>query len=172
MKRWPAVLTQRSAVRRSRRFAGSKISAWPSNRVDLVDQAGLSMFRVRAIRNVGDYLITTVEGQNFSLSEQWFNSEFLPDPLLISFHSSNAMPCLTSIAGCSCLDADMLTWRKIAFPDQPSPGDIVVNANTAGYQMDSNESSFHRLPIPPKVAVWSDGQSFRWCDDAKFHQID
>ncbi|MEV8419056.1 hypothetical protein AB0P45_36665, partial [Streptomyces niveus] len=30
-------------------------------------------------------------------------------------------------------------------------GDLLVYPNTAGYQMDSNESPFHDLAIPPKV---------------------
>jgi diaminopimelate decarboxylase len=53
----------------------------------------------------------------------------------------------------------MLTWRKIVFPTRPEPGDLLVYLNTAGYQMDSNESRFHELPLPPKVVL---DEEFRW----------
>ncbi len=49
----------------------------------------------------------------------------------------------------------MLTWRKIPFPVRPATGDLLVYLNTAGYQMDSNESPFHELPLPPKVVIGS-----------------
>jgi diaminopimelate decarboxylase len=56
----------------------------------------------------------------------------------------------------------MLTWRKVAFPRRPQVGDLLLYANTAGYQMDSNESPFHELPLPPKVVVTFDGARAAW----------
>jgi diaminopimelate decarboxylase len=44
-------------------------------------------------------------------------------------------------------------------------GDLLVYPNTAGYQMDSNESRFHDLPLPPKIAVSPRGSSVRWWFD-------
>ncbi|WP_432279256.1 hypothetical protein [Nocardia brasiliensis] len=42
----------------------------------------------------------------------------------------------------------------------------MINPNTAGYQMDSNESAFHDLPIPPKVVLHdAPGRRFRWTLD-------
>jgi len=41
----------------------------------------------------------------------------------------------------------------VPFPHRPAVGDLLVYLNTAGYQMDSNESPFHELPLPPKVVV-------------------
>ena len=38
-------------------------------------------------------------------------------------------------------------------PSRPRAGDALVYLNTAGYQMDSNESPFHELPLPRKVAL-------------------
>ncbi|RUW68309.1 hypothetical protein EOA29_37410, partial [Mesorhizobium sp. M1E.F.Ca.ET.063.01.1.1] len=41
----------------------------------------------------------------------------------------------------------------LAVESAVSAGDLVVFTNTAGYQMDSNESSFHQIPLPRKIAA-------------------
>ena len=56
----------------------------------------------------------------------------------------------------------MVTWRKVPFPARPRVGDLLVYPNTAGYQMDSNESPFHDLPLPPKVVLDRLGSRPRW----------
>lgn len=124
----------------------------------LLDQAGFSAFRIQGLKDRAaqdGYGILTAEGTSFSLSEQWFNSEFLPDPLLLGAadEASSGAGYSACVGGASCLDADMLTWRKIRFPRQPARGDVLIYINTAGYQMDSNESPFHDLPLPRKVAI-------------------
>ncbi len=135
----------------------------------LLDQAGLTVLRVQGVKERG-YGIVTVDGTSLSLSEQWFNSEFLPDPVLAS--GGGPTPESTCggavfpacVVGSSCLESDVLSWRKIPFPRRPKIGDLLIYLNTAGYQMDSNESEFHQLPLPPKVVVdWEDGTaSWRW----------
>jgi diaminopimelate decarboxylase len=45
---------------------------------------------------------------------------------------------------------------------RPRPGDLLVYVNTAGYQMDSNESAFHDLPLPPKIVVERHPGAPRW----------
>lgn len=51
----------------------------------LLDQAGCTVFRVQGVkaRDSGDYGIVTVDGTSLSLSEQLFDSEFLPEPVLL-----------------------------------------------------------------------------------------
>lgn len=126
----------------------------------LLDQAGISVFQVQGVKDRG-YGIVTVNGTSFSLSEQWFNSEFLPDPLLLGGARPSA-PYAACVGGVSCLDSDMLTWRKVRFPHKPRAGDLLLYLNTAGYQMDSNESPFHDLPLPPKVVLTPDVPKPRW----------
>lgn len=134
----------------------------------LLDQAGFTVFSVQGVKDRGDYGIATVNGTSFSVSEQWFASEFLPDPeLLPAVREPNVpprprAPYRASIGGASCLDSDMVTWRKVAFSQRPEPGDLLLYPNTAGYQMDSNESPFHELPLPPKLVVTFDGARPRW----------
>lgn len=129
----------------------------------LLDQAGVTVLRVQGVKDRG-HGIVTVDGTSLSLSEQWFDSEFLPDPVLLPGGPSRpdgpVFP--ACVAGVSCLESDLLSWRKIAFPRRPEVGDLLVYLNTAGYQMDSNESPFHDLPLPPKIVVgWVDGAA-RW----------
>ena len=45
------------------------------------------------------------------------------------------------------------TTDLTGFPRRPRIGDLLVYPNTAGYQMDSNESRFHDLALPPKVVI-------------------
>ncbi|MGW2561571.1 Y4yA family PLP-dependent enzyme [Streptomyces sp. NPDC001514] len=120
----------------------------------LLDRAGATVFRIQGVKDREGYQLLTVDGTSLSLSEQWFNSEYLPDPYLLS-RSADA-PLGTwpaSIGAATCLESDMLTWRKIPFPRRPRSGDLLVYPNTAGYQMDSNESPFHDLALPPKVVI-------------------
>ncbi|RDU97426.1 alanine racemase [Trinickia dinghuensis] len=134
----------------------------------LLDQAGFTVFTVQGVKDRGDYGIATVNGTSFSVSEQWFASEFLPDPELLTAPNEPSepprmrAPYRACVGGASCLDSDMVTWRKVAFAQRPEAGDLLLYPNTAGYQMDSNESPFHELPLPPKLVVTLDGARPRW----------
>lgn len=131
----------------------------------LADGAGFSAFPVLGVKTSGDHLVTTVAGLSMSLSEQWKGSEFLPDPVLVRPGGIlEGIPVRTAIAGSSCMEYDVLTWRKVSLPDRPRVGDLIVYPNTAGYQMDKNESGFHQLPLPPKAVVDGD----RWHFDTDY----
>ncbi|TVL90305.1 amino acid decarboxylase [Streptomyces sp. SAJ15] len=129
----------------------------------LLDRAGCTVFPVQGVKERDGYGILTVGGTSLSLSEQWFNSEYLPDPVLLTDRPVGApSPFRACVGGATCLESDMLTWRKVALATRPHPGDLLVYPNTAGYQMDSNESPFHDLPLPPKVVVEAPGGRTRW----------
>ncbi|MFF5717955.1 Y4yA family PLP-dependent enzyme [Streptomyces buecherae] len=159
----------------------------------LLDRAGCTVFRVQGVKDrgllrgvaagqpggtqpaappgtpgapasSGAYGILTVDGTSLSLSEQWFNSEFAPDPTLVTprGRAGRGRPYPACVAGASCLESDVLTWRKIVFPTRPAIGDLLVYRNTAGYQMDSNESPFHDLALPPKIVIEPADGPPRW----------
>ncbi|MGW7081497.1 alanine racemase [Streptomyces sp. NPDC054866] len=128
----------------------------------LLDRAGCTVFRVQGVKDRPGYGIVTVDGSSLSLSEQWFNSEYLPDPVLLPAQAPQGEPYAACVGGATCLDSDMITWRKVRFPTRPAPGDLLVYPNTAGYQMDSNESPFHELPLPPKAVLDTAGGTTRW----------
>lgn len=75
------------------------------------------------------------------------------EPKLISKNNNSNNSILASVAGNLCLEQDMITWRKIKFDTIPEKGDLLIYYNTAGYQMDSNESEFHKIPLVKKYVV-------------------
>ncbi|WP_248804392.1 Y4yA family PLP-dependent enzyme [Pseudomonas sp. MWU13-2100] len=120
----------------------------------LVDQAAISVFRVTRTKQLErDKIVIFVEGSSFSACETWFSSEYLVDPILISTQASGHAPMQAYIAGHSCLDDDIITHRLIPFSTTPQPGDLLIYANTAGYQMDLLENEFHRHPLPRRLTV-------------------
>ena len=98
-----------------------------------------------------------VEGSSFSACETWFSSEYLVDPILVKKSEGGRCSSKFYIAGHSCLEDDVLTNRFIELDSYPVPGDLLVFANTSGYQMDLLENEFHRHPMPKKVVVLKAG---------------
>ncbi|WUR11007.1 Y4yA family PLP-dependent enzyme [[Empedobacter] haloabium] len=127
----------------------------------LVDQAAVTAFRVTQVKALADGKhVVFVEGSGFSACETWFGSEFLVDPVLLPAdpeRAADGAPCAAQfaayIAGHSCLDDDVITNRILDFDRRPAPGDLLVYANTAGYQMDLLENEFHRHPMPRRIVV-------------------
>jgi diaminopimelate decarboxylase len=154
-----AVLTADGLAGRLR-AAGVRLMLEPGRA--LLDRAGSTVFRVQGVKDRDGYGIVTVDGSSLSLSEQWFNSEYLPDPVLLPAREPQGEPYAACVGGATCLESDMVTWRKVRFPTRPAVGDLLVYPNTAGYQMDSNESPFHELPLPPKVVLDTAGGTTRW----------
>jgi diaminopimelate decarboxylase len=127
----------------------------------LADQVAISAFRVVRVKAVGpDAHVVFVEGSSFSACETWFGSEFLVDPILVP---AAAPPFATKpirgfLAGHSCLDEDVLSNRWLTFSIAPRAGDLLVYANTGGYQMDLLENEFHRHPMPSRLCVVQDAE--------------
>lgn len=130
----------------------------------LTDGAGFTAFEVLGtkITNAGDHCVV-VKGLSFSFSETWFNSEFIVDPVHLPASqetTKSTNPVRAYIAGQSCLEEDVLTYRKVPFSQIPKAGDLLVFNNTAGYLMDLLETRFHGLPIPNKVVLDNKEDSF------------
>ncbi|MFJ2664636.1 Y4yA family PLP-dependent enzyme [Nocardia fluminea] len=134
----------------------------------LLDRAGSSVFRVQGVKTRiaqgNPYDILAVDGTSLSLSEQWFDSEYLPDPVLWPYSPGHRTP--TCVGATTCLESDLLSRRRIPLPRRARTGDLLVYPNTAGYQMDSNESPFHELPLPPKVVLRAGADRLRWSLDS------
>ena len=121
----------------------------------LLNNCGISIYEIQYLKHLsnGDNLIVT-NGNINCLSEQWFNTDYLIEPLLYKKAAiKNKKVILASVAGNLCLEQDMITWRKIKFENTPEKGDLLIYYNTAGYQMDSNESNFHKIPLIEKIVV-------------------
>ncbi|WAE85627.1 type III PLP-dependent enzyme domain-containing protein [Corynebacterium pseudotuberculosis] len=161
------ILTQGTTSLKDKAIShGITILAEPGR--SLCQAAGASYFPVLSCHELPNTEgnVTVVEGTSLSLSEQWFDSEYYPDPYLIRAGKilSQGNPTDSAVAGSTCLDSDYLSRRFIRFPDRPQPGDILVYPDTAGYQMDSNESSFHGKE-PPKKFVFSTTPHHHFTED-------
>ncbi|EJZ22814.1 Y4yA family PLP-dependent enzyme (plasmid) [Rhizobium sp. Pop5] len=122
----------------------------------LVDQAAISAFRITRVKDLGGGNgVIFVEGSSFSACETWFASEFMVDPILLrqNDRARAGQAFRAYIAGHSCLDEDVLSNRWFGFPQGPEAGDLLVWANTGGYQMDLLENEFHRHPMPKRLCV-------------------
>ena len=60
---------------------------------------------------------------------------------------AEAAPVEGYLVGGSCIDRELLTWRRLSFPRGVAVGDIVVFPNTAGYLMHILESASHQIPL-------------------------
>lgn len=151
-----------------------KIALWIEPGRSLLDQAGITLMRVKGVKQIASgENIVEVEGNINHLSEQWFNTEFLPDPLHVQREEEGEDTLFSaSVGGNTCMEMDMVTWRKLGFEHVPKSGDILVYVNTAGYQMDTNETDFHLLPIPEKVAAYQSAGRWRWKRDSQFSLLD
>jgi diaminopimelate decarboxylase len=83
----------------------------------LLDQAGITLIKVKDLKTLASgEKIVVVEANINSLSEQWFNSDFIPDPKHLQASPSNQPdPVEAAVGGNTCLEIDMLSWRKIGF---------------------------------------------------------
>ena len=137
----------------------------------LLDNCGISIYEVKYLKhlNNGENLIIT-NGNINCLSEQWFNTDYLIEPKIYKREESKNIKdnFLASVAGNLCLEQDIITWRKISFEQQPEKGDYLIYYNTAGYQMDSNESNFHKIPLVEKFVVKKEGKKYRIRSDNSY----
>ena len=120
----------------------------------LLKNVGISIYEVKYLKKLsnGEQIIVT-NGNINCLSEQWFSSDYLIEPKLKINGQRKKKVIYASVAGNLCLEQDMITWRKIKFDYIPQKGDWLIYFNTAGYQMDSNESEFHKIPLVKKLIV-------------------
>ncbi|MFJ3974164.1 Y4yA family PLP-dependent enzyme [Streptomyces sp. NPDC090021] len=139
----------------------------------LVDQCGLSLATVLEVRgtDTGDHLVRlAMNAGDVSLEDHGV----LMDPLLVPRGSAPAPdrgPVAVHLMGNLCLEADLITRRKVFLPRLPAPGDLLAFANTAGYCMDFGATRAQGQPVARKVAVAEQGGSWNWCLDEEYWPV-
>ncbi|GAA0479289.1 diaminopimelate decarboxylase [Paractinoplanes deccanensis] len=131
----------------------------------LLDQCGLVLTRVLEVR--GELVRLDCNARDVSLEEHGV----LMDPVLISRESRSDDPAGVYLLGNLCLEADLITRRKVFLPRRPEPGDLLAFVNTAGYFMDFSATQALLQPIGRKVAVYRDGGVWRWCLDEQYWPV-
>jgi diaminopimelate decarboxylase len=135
----------------------------------LVDGCGLTAGRVefRKPRRDRTWLIGVAMNRTQCRST---SDDFLVDPLLLRparpRATPRAIPSPASpptgpidgyLVGAYCIERELLTWRRLRFPDGVEVGDIVVFPNTAGYLMHILESPSHQIPLARNLIVGAPG---------------
>lgn len=136
----------------------------------MVEQCGLTMMRITAVKHrdaASSFVV--LNGMSFSVSERWFGSDFAPEPLLFNCakRTENADSHSYFLVGQSCLENDTIRNRAVRWSNIPQAGDVVVFVNTAGYQMDSNETPFHQIPLPEKISARLINEAWKFFKDEK-----
>lgn len=135
----------------------------------LVDQCGLSLARVTDVRTAPEdppehIVRLAANSGDISLEEHGV----LVDPVLVPRGPGDAPrgePAGVYLAGNLCLEADLLTRRKVFLPRLPRPGDLLAFVNTAGYAMDFRAHRAQMQPTARTVAVRRLGGGWQWRTD-------
>lgn len=129
----------------------------------LLNNCGISVYEIQYVKQLNNENNLIVTNGNINcLSEQWFNTDYLIAPRLYKKKNNiDKKEIIASVCGNLCLEQDMITWRKIKFEDIPEKGDLLIYYNTAGYQMDSNESTFHKIPLIQKYIVEKNKEKYK-----------
>ncbi|MEV4724211.1 Y4yA family PLP-dependent enzyme [Micromonospora humida] len=137
----------------------------------LLDQCGLVLTRVLEVRDEadGDTIVRLdCNARDVSLEEHGV----LMDPVVVHRTTPAAAgPVGVYLFGNLCLEADLITRRKVFLPSRPCTGDLLAFVNTAGYLMDFSATQALRQPIGRKVALYRDGGAWRWCLDEQYWPV-
>ena len=135
----------------------------------LLDGCGVTAARVHYVKQRQDGEALIGLGMNRTQCRST-SDDFLIDPILLPTGSVNRPgPLQGYLVGAYCIERELITLRKMNFPDGVSVGDIVVLPNTAGYLMHILESSSHRMPLAPNF-VYQDGTLVPDLIDSAFNQ--
>lgn len=145
---------QRCAVASAIRSRGLELRCEPGR--SLLDGCGVTAARVefRKQRRDGIWMIGLAMNRTQCRST---SDEFLVDPLLIRPHETagapNTGPIDGYLVGAYCIERELISWRRLSFPEGVEVGDVIVFPNTAGYLMHILESSSHQMPLARNLVV-------------------
>jgi diaminopimelate decarboxylase len=113
----------------------------------LLQQCGLTLLRVVGVKEAADGTpLVLVDGNIYSLSQGV--TEILYDPFLIAREQhDDGGEFAANIIGNMCREEDVITKRRIVFPQIPREGDLICFANTAAYNSDFEDTNPHQHPM-------------------------
>jgi diaminopimelate decarboxylase len=137
--------TPRGTIADRLRQAAVRLHAEPGRAI--LDGCGLTVARVefRKQQRDGSWLIGLAMNRTQCRSAA---DDFLVDPLLVPAPDAERSPAGEGyLVGAYCIEAELLTWRRMRLPGGVAVGDLIVFVNTAGYQMHILESASHQIPL-------------------------
>lgn len=142
----------------------------------LLDQCGAVLARVEEVRGDGrGETLVRVAGNSADIALEQHG--VLMDPLLIARgHDRHPEPAPEPqvgvyLTGNLCLEADLITRRKVFLPAPPRPGDLLVFVNTAGYLMDFSAGDALMQPRARTVAAYRRRDAWQWCLDEQYWPV-
>lgn len=135
----------------------------------MLDQCGLTLGQVMFTKesSFGETLVgLDMNRTNIQAAEQ----KILTSPIVIYQDEEKNDLCDNGVLymGNLCLSYDLLQYNK-TYPDYiPRAGDAVAFMNTAAYAMDFSESESLMQPLAKKVAVVTDGQTWKYFLDEEY----
>jgi diaminopimelate decarboxylase len=137
----------------------------------LLDQCGITIGSVLLTKESQEK--NKLIGVEMNRSDMSFaDQEVLIDPILIPKQvKKNAQPFVGFLTGNLCLEADLLSQRKIVFDNKPEPGDLLVFANTAGYFSDFSAHNAIMQPKAPKLAITTQNEKITWTLDSQYSPV-
>ena len=102
----------------------------------LLQQAGLTLMKIVGLKEASDGTpLILVDGNMYSISQGM--TEIMYDPFLIPrIEDPEDGDFEAHVIGNMCREEDIITKRRIRFPQMPSEGDLICFTNTAAYNMD------------------------------------
>ena len=120
----------------------------------LLDGCGMTAARVefRKQRADGAWLIGLAMNRTQMRST---SDDFLVDPLLVRPSAAGEPTAGVEgyLVGAYCIERELVSWRRISFPEGVAIGDIVLFPNTAGYLMHILESASHQIPLARNLVI-------------------
>ncbi|MFD1372371.1 type III PLP-dependent enzyme domain-containing protein [Actinoplanes sichuanensis] len=133
----------------------------------LLDQCGAVLLRVEQVDDDGrGETLVRVAGNGTDVGLEQHG--VLMDPILVPRAGktrADPQPAGVHLTGNLCLEADLITRRKVFLPSLPQRGDLLVFANTAGYLMDFSAGGALMQPTARTIAAYRAGDAWRWCLD-------
>lgn len=127
----------------------------------LLDGAGLTVARVESRKRAVDgtwYIGVAMNRTQVRSAAE----DFLLDPILVRGEEGEPTEPLEGyLVGAYCIEAELLTLRRMVFPHGVAVGDLIVFVNTAGYLMHILESASHQIPLAHNLVKTGDG----WRED-------
>lgn len=128
----------------------------------VLDGCGMTVARVeyRKHDTMGNRLVGVAMNRTQCRST---SADFLVDPLLLRPEADQGHPRGPEdamegyLVGAYCIERELLTWRRLAFPTGVAVGDLIVFPNTAGYLMHILESASHQIPLARNLVLGRDG---------------
>jgi diaminopimelate decarboxylase len=137
----------------------------------LLDQCGAVLLRVEDVGDDGrGETLVRVAGNGTDVGLEQHG--VLMDPLLVPRGTpAPGGPAGVYLTGNLCLEADLITRRKVFLPSRPQPGDLLAFANTAGYLMDFSAGAALMQPTARTIAAYRSGEVWRWCLDDRYWPV-